>query len=55
MNSNSLFKVSGSTGGTDAHNFPIGFTTYDIDRTSTVEFYGTGAQTIPAIDSGWKP
>ena len=45
LRANSLLKLGGSTNGVTGSNFP-NFTSYNLDPTSTVQFYG-GAQVIP--------
>jgi hypothetical protein len=41
--------LSNNTGGITGSNFPSNFTTYMLDSTSSVDFNGTVAQTIPGI------
>jgi hypothetical protein len=41
--------LSNNTGGIAGSNFSLNFTTYTLDSTSTVDFNGTVAQTIPGI------
>jgi hypothetical protein len=45
LGSGSTLKLSGTTGGQTGSNFPTNFTTYTLDPTSTVEYYG-GTQTV---------
>ena len=46
LRANSLLKLGGSANGIAGSNFPANFNTYNLDPTSTVQFYG-GAQAIP--------
>jgi len=46
--SGTTLKLSGSSGGVSGSNFPSSFTTNTL--TGTVEFYGSGSQTIPALN-----
>jgi hypothetical protein len=47
LSSGAALKAGGSTGGITGSNFPANFTTYTLN--GTVEFTGTGAQTVPAL------
>ncbi len=48
LNGTSTLKLAGTAGGQTGSNFPKGFVTYTFNATSTVEYNGTGAQTIYA-------
>ncbi|MGV3631145.1 MAG: GEVED domain-containing protein [Bacteroidota bacterium] len=48
MTSGSLMRLQGTTGGQTGSNFPLSYSTMSLNNNSTVEYYGTGAQTIYA-------
>ncbi len=48
MAAGSTMRVGRNTGGTPVNNFPSNFSAFSFSPTSTVEYYGTSAQTIYA-------
>ncbi|MCE3296639.1 MAG: family serine peptidase [Crocinitomicaceae bacterium] len=48
MNSGSLLRLQGTTGGQTGSNFPLNYSSMSLNSNSTVEYYSTSAQTIYA-------
>ena len=52
LNGTGTLKLANTTGGMTGSNFPSGFNTYTLDGTSTVEYNGSAAQIIGAVNYG---